>query len=113
MTVAQSLVMPRITKVRTTLSLVCKLNIYPNSKQEWLKTRLDLVLRSDVTVDEILKDQHPTGFLSQVYFASVVVSEVGRKSLILKKNNIKYISRKNRWNSSSKLQLKRRIRTSL
>ena len=47
-----------------------------NSIKEWLKSRMDQVLGSPVRITDILKDGNPTGFLSQVYFASGVVTEV-------------------------------------
>ena len=68
--------MPQITKVRTNLSFCLRFVKPLNPTQEWLKNRLDLALGSEVTVVEIVKDQNPTGFLSQVYFASAVAREV-------------------------------------
>jgi len=48
----------------------------PQISKEWLKSTLDKALGSEVSIENIVKDDHPTGFLSQVYYASVLINEV-------------------------------------
>ena len=44
--------------------------------QEWLKLTLDQALGSQVRIVSLVKEENPTGFLSQVYYASVLTEEV-------------------------------------
>ena len=68
--------MPNITKVRFKTPFSYPQTLIWHQIKEWLKSELDQTLDTEVTIKDIVKDEKPTGFLSTVYFASVLINEV-------------------------------------
>ena len=60
--------------------------------QEWLKLTLDQALGSKVRIESLVKEENPTGFLSQVYYASVLREEVQGTFMRTRKYHISCVS---------------------